>query len=410
MTRIALVCSEPLRPCMGGIGIRYVEFARHLSAAGLEVALLSPGAPEVTRPLVPEEVEVRRFSAGRLRRQLSGCRGAVAQGPLADQLLRKLPRLPVAIDLYDPWLVENLHYAETLGPEPYRRDHASWMLQLARGDLFLCSSLEQRLYYLGLLTALGRIRPERSAGDPEFRDLVAQVPFGVPARLPPHEPYLPPAQVGRRRLLFGGLYDWYDPMPLLEALERLDRPEWELILLASPNPETTPQERMREVEEWCRARGPGWWGGRVRQLGWAPAERRFDLLRDVDLLVSTFRPGLETRLSWRARFLDALAAGCPVVISEGGAVSRLIREWNAGWVVPPGDSEALAGVLVEVLGDGEERERRRHRGLEEIRAYHWQRVLEPLLAFCREPRRDGGKGAFGVFRNRGWRAGRRRAP
>jgi len=124
--KIALVSSEPLRPRMAGIGIRYLEFARHLSAAGVEVVLSSPAEPEVTRQVTPESVEVRRFSAQGLRRRFADCRGAVAQGPLADQLLRELPELPVAIDLYDPWLVENLHYSETLGLEPYHRDRASW--------------------------------------------------------------------------------------------------------------------------------------------------------------------------------------------------------------------------------------------------------------------------------------------
>lgn len=398
MGKIALVSSEPLRPRMAGIGIRYLEFARHLSAAGIEIVLSSPAEPEAIRQMVPEAVEVRRFPARGLRRRFADCRAAVAQGPLADQVLRKLPRLPVAIDLYDPWLVENLHYGDTLGLEPYRRDLASWTLQLSQGDVFLCSSPEQRLFYLGFLTALGRVDPPRMARDRGFENLVTVIPFGVPADLPPHVPYLPPAEPGRKRLLFGSLYDWYDPLPVLEAMRRVDRVEWEIIFLGSANPETTPQARMRDVEQWCRAQGPGWWGGRVRRLDWAPVERRFDLLRDVDLLVSTSPPGLEADLSLRARFLDALAAGCPVVTSDGGAVSRWIRRWGAGWVVPAGDAEALAGALVEALGNGEKRERRRQRGLEQIGAFHWQRVLEPLLTFCREPRRDDRKGPRRGFR------------
>src|SRR4029453_7245132 len=89
-------------------------------------------------------------------------------------------------------------------------------------------------------------------------------------------------------------------------------------------------------------RSLGWWGSRVQALDWVPAERRYDLLRDVDLLAAPHRPSLETRFSLRTRFLDALAAGCPVVTSEGGAMSRLLAEHRAGWVVPPGDSPALA--------------------------------------------------------------------
>src|SRR6185295_13328480 len=306
-----------------------------------------PAAPEETLTLSGlGDVTVRGFERGRLADLLGDCDGAVAQGQLANDLVLEMPGLPVAIDLYDPWLIENFAYFETLGLDPYRNDHATWALQTSRGDFFLCSSEEQRTFYLGFLTAAGRVNPERIAGDPDLARLIAPVPFGVPDELPPHRPVLPPRTPGERRLLFGGLYDWYDPWTLLDALGRLDRPggqSWTLLLIRNPNPESTPQRLFARVEARCRELG--WWGTQVQALDWVPAERRYDLLRDVDLLVAPHSPSLETRLSLRTRFLDALAAGCPVVTSEGGAMSRLLAEHRAGWVVPPGDAAALARAL-----------------------------------------------------------------
>jgi glycosyltransferase involved in cell wall biosynthesis len=217
----------------------------------------------------------------------------------------------------------------------------------------------------------------------------------VPEELPPHRPFLEPAgpEEGARRLLFGALYDWYDPWTLLDALELLERrrgageaagpPPWSLLFIRHPDPEGTPQRLLREVEARCRERG--WWGSRVRAIDWVPCDRRYDLLRDVDLLVAPHRPSLETRLSLRTRFLDALAAGCPVVTSEGGTLSRLLREADAGWVVPPGDPAALAAAIAEALGPPGPRA---GRAAELARRFAWERVLEPLVAFCREPRRD----------------------
>ncbi len=434
MTRIALVSSEPIRERMAGIGIRYLELARRLPAYGLEVTLVSPAAPAESEALGLGTARAVRFERERLAALLAGSDAVVAQGQLANDVLIQCPELPAAIDLYDPWLIENLSYTATLGLDPYRNDHATWTLQLARGDFFLCSSEEQRTYYLGFLTALGRVNPERVAGDPDLETLIAPVPFGVPEELPPHRPLLPerPAPTGasgstERRLLFGGLYDWYDPWTLLAALERLERPEWVLYLIRNPNPESTPQRLMAEVEAHCRRRG--WWGSRVRALDWVPPERRFDLLRDVDVLVAPHRPSLETRLSLRTRFLDALAAGCPVVTSAGGAMSRLLGERGAGWVAPPGDAEALARCLVAAVGEGEEdrkeereekeqvgedeervgggqvrggRERRAaggaetwRRGARELLAgFRWDRVLAPLVSFCRAPRADPTKERF----------------
>ena len=333
MKRIALLPSEAIRPQMAGIGIRYLELARRLPRPGLETVLVTPGDPGE----VPEAellADVRRFERGRLREILADCDGAVSQGQLANDLVTECPGLPAAIDLYDPFLVENLCYVDSLGLDPYRNDHATWVLQLARGDFFLCSCDEQRQFYLGFLAALGRLNPARVGRDPDLEELIAIVPFGVPERLPEPRPLLPERRPGEKRLLFGGLYDWYDPWPVLEALAQLDEPGWTLLVIKNPNPEATPQRLFREVEAWCRRRG--FWDQRVRALDWVPSERRYDLLREVDLLVSTHRPTLETRLSLRTRFLDALAAGCPVVTTEGGAMSRLLESQVAGWVVPPG--------------------------------------------------------------------------
>jgi glycosyltransferase involved in cell wall biosynthesis len=383
MSRVALLSSEPLGPKMAGIGLRYCELARRLPRPGLEVVVVTAG-DAAAAPEVPGEV--RAFARGGLAALLADCDGAVAQGQLANDLLLECPELPVAIDLYDPFLLENLHYTPSLGLDPYRNDHATWVLQLSRGDFFLCSSDEQRLFYLGFLAALGRVNPERVAADPDLAGLIAPVPFGVPEELPPHRPWLPPRDEGERRLLFGGLYDWYDPWTLLAALEQLESEPWTLLVVENPHPEATPQRLFGEVEAWCREKG--WWGSRVRPLPWVPFERRYDLLRDVDALVAPHRPSLETDLALRTRFLDALAAGCPALTSAGGTMARLLAAAAAGWVVPPGDAAALAAALGQVLAGGEAVAARRRAGRELARRFAWERVLGPLVGFCSAPRRD----------------------
>jgi glycosyltransferase involved in cell wall biosynthesis len=389
MTRVALISSEPVRERMAGIGIRYLELARRLPRPGLEVVLLSPAAREEV-PEVP--AQVRTFVPGALAELVADCDAAVAQGQLANDLVLACPELPTAIDLYDPWLVENAHYLPTLGLDPWRNDHATWVLQLSRGDVFLCSAEEQRLYYLGFLTALGRVNPERLAADPDLARLILEVPFGVPEDLPPHQPLLPPRRGGEKRILFGGLYDWYDPFTLVAALERLPDLPWELYVVRNPNGGSTPQSLYAQLEERCRARGL--WGERVIALDWMPAQRRFDLLRDVDMLCAPHLPSLETRLSLRTRFLDALAAGCPVVVSAGGTVPRLVREHEAGWVVPPGDPAILAATLASVFNNAEARERRREAGRRLAATFAWERALAPLVAFCRDPWRDRTRDRF----------------
>jgi glycosyltransferase involved in cell wall biosynthesis len=64
-----------------------------------------------------------------------------------------------------------------------------------------------------------------------------------------------------------------------------------------------------------------------------------------------------------------------------------MREHGAGWVVPPGDVDAVARALVEAVEPGPHAER-----AEAARAlaarFDWERVLEPLVGFCRAPARD----------------------
>ncbi len=394
MTQVALVSSEAIRPSMGGIGVRYLEFARRLPAAGFEVRLLSPGLPEAAAACGLDGVVVDTLRRGALAAQLADCDVVIAQGQHANDVLVEMPRLPAVIDLYDPWLVENLHYAAELGLDPYRNDHATWWLQLSRGDYFLCSSAEQRLYYLGFLTALGRVHPELLAADPEAAGLIGIVPFGIDLHAGGQSPLLPERRPGERRLLFGGLYDWYDPWVVLAALERLDDPDVVLLVVRNPNPDATPQRLFAEVEAWCRTRG--WWGERVRPIDWVPAARRHDLLADVDALVATHRPGLETDLAMRTRFLDALAIGCPCVSTAGGTVARLLQTQEAGWVVSPGAPDELAAALRAVLAGGDPVARRIANGRQVAEQFAWERVLEPLVAFLKAPRVDPSKERFGL--------------
>lgn len=394
--RAALLPSESLRPQMAGIAIRYAEMARTLPRLGVDVVLVQPGDPAAARELGLPLADLRTFERGRLAALVADCDVAISQGQLANDLLIEAPGIASAIDLYDPFLIENMHYLPTLGLDPYRNDHATFVLQMSRGDFFLCSCDEQRLFYLGFLAALGRVHPRLLAADPDLASLIAVVPFGTPGELPPARPLLPARRPGEKRLLFGGLYDWYDPWPLLEAVAGRREGDWQLLFIRNPNP-GTPQKLFAEVEAWCRARGL--WGGEggggaVRALDWVPSERRYDLLREVDVLVATHRLDLETRLSLRTRFLDAFGAGCPVLTTEGGAIARLLAERDAGWVAPEGDAAALTRALGEILAGGPEVARRQAAARRLAADFSWERVLEPLAAFCRGARRDPDKEAF----------------
>ena len=81
--------------------------------------------------------------------------------------------------------------------------------------------------------------------------------------------------------------------------------------------------------------------------------------------------------------LEAMACGCPVVVSSAGSLPEVVGD--AGLVFEPGDVEALARALTEVLSDRAMRKDLAARGLARARQFSWEkaanetiRVYEPL--------------------------------
>jgi glycosyltransferase involved in cell wall biosynthesis len=71
-----------------------------------------------------------------------------------------------------------------------------------------------------------------------------------------------------------------------------------------------------------------------------------DVLAAADLFaLSSMQEGLPVAL------LEALAAACPVVSTDVGGVSEIVRHNVTGLLVPPSDPEALAAAIVEMLSD-----------------------------------------------------------
>jgi hypothetical protein len=314
------------------------------------------------------------------------------QAHLGNHYLSQRDDLPVVVDLYDPFLVENMSYHRELGLQPFRTDHATWRLQMGRGDFFLCSSAEQRLYYLGWLTALGRVNPLVLEADPTLCRLIAELPFGTPDEEPAPPPLrsdvLAGVDLDAPLLYFGGIYDWYDPEVVLEALPAvLERdPQAVVVFVDHPHPELTPQSaaaRARETAE-CR----GWLGTTVRFESWRPFERRFELAQVCDLAVVSHRPGFETDLSLRTRLVDLMWLGLPAVVTAGGTMARVVGETGAGVVVPPSDPGALAEAVTGFLADPDKRQRAAAAARAWAAGRTWSRVAGPLLQFADTPRRD----------------------
>ncbi|XGC82384.1 glycosyltransferase family 4 protein [Bdellovibrio bacteriovorus] len=85
--------------------------------------------------------------------------------------------------------------------------------------------------------------------------------------------------------------------------------------------------------------------------------------------------------SWYEGFgipaLEAMALGCPVVISAGGALQEICAD--AALAVNPGDASAMANALEKILSDDVLRKSMIEKGLTRVQAFTWERCAEQTI-------------------------------
>jgi glycosyltransferase involved in cell wall biosynthesis len=377
MTHALLVCPEPLghrQPA--GIGIRFLEMAKVLLADGHEVTLLSRDAGVVAG------CRVDAITPETLQRHTAEADVAVVQGHVANDLFAHGRTIPTVVDLYDPFIIENLHYYESRGAEVFTHDHATLMQSLLRGDLFLCASPAQRLFYLGGLLAVGRVNPIAFENDPHLDALVRIAPFGVPPSAIAGETSAVPA------ILFGGIYDWYEPLLAIDAvaIARTSLPDLTLTFTTHPNPSLTPQGKLADAIAYAKKQNYDF----VRFEPWVAYEERAAFYGGFGAALLTFPQSIETDLSMRTRVYDYLWGGLPIVTSSAPGTDELLTTYGAGVVVRSSSATDFAAALVHALTETQMRDGVRRF----VDDHQWQRTLRPLVDFVRTPRIDPQKDAF----------------
>jgi glycosyltransferase involved in cell wall biosynthesis len=79
--------------------------------------------------------------------------------------------------------------------------------------------------------------------------------------------------------------------------------------------------------------------------------------------------------------LDAMATGTPVVATAVGAVPEVVGE--AAVLVPPGDADALAGAIDDLLARPDRAEALRRRGHQRVAAFDWDDTADRLVTLYR---------------------------
>ncbi|GHF77982.1 GT2 family glycosyltransferase/glycosyltransferase involved in cell wall biosynthesis [Amycolatopsis bartoniae] len=304
----------------------------------------------------------------------------------------------VVCDLYDPMHLELLEQGKSAPDDRRAADLAGVTrvldAQLERGDFFLCASERQRHFWLGHLAALGRLTPRLYDADPTTQSLLAVVPFGLPAEPPVRtapglRSTLGLTDTDHVVLWAGGVYSWFDPLTLVDAIDRLRqrRPDVRLVFLGMkhPNPEVAEMDIGARTMQ--LADRLGMTGKHVFfNEHWVPYGERQNWLLDADCGVTTHFEHVETTFAFRTRVLDYLWSGLPIVTTDGDAFADLVREEKLGVVVPAEDADALADALERAMYDTEFAEACKERIAVVAQRFAWPQALKPLVEFCRNPR------------------------
>jgi glycosyltransferase involved in cell wall biosynthesis len=398
--RVALLTTEPLGAQLAGPAIRAVELGRVLAAEhDVEVASTAscsgPG-PDGNWQFVDDAA--LRALAARCDVLVLGGDVLAANTWLADA------GPAIVVDLYDPFHLEQLEQARDLGEAERRRVVFGCIdvlnTQAVLGDTFLCASVRQRDMWLGHLASCGRVNPATYDADPTLRTLLRVVPFGVadsrPAvGAPALRGVVKGIGVDDEILLWGGgIYNWFDPLTLIRAVDELraDRPNLRLVFMGvqHPNPVVKTMRAAREAWELSNElelTDVHVFFSDSFSSGWIPYDERGRYLADATIGVSTHHDHVETAFSFRTRVLDYFWAGLPVITTRGDALADVIEAAGAGRTVEPGDVAALALAINALLDDDEARAAAAAASARLADDYRWSTVAQPLLEFCRNPYR-----------------------
>ncbi len=392
-----VVTKDVLTPRMAGPAIRAWHIADTLAGDhDVHLATLSPLCTLSGQPFSASAADEHA-----LVELEAWCEILVVQGFVLVQspVLRASDKLMV-VDLYDPLQLETLEATKTY--ELVRRRHELALAldtlsgQLGRGDFFVCASAKQRDFWLGQLSAVGRINPHTYDQDPTLRMLVDIAPFGLPERDPIHRRgvlrgVIPGIEEDAEILVWaGGIYNWFDPLTLISAVDKLrhERPKIRLFFmgLSHPNPEVPAMEMSFAAQALADELSLTDRHVFFNQ-SWVDYEDRQDYLLEADIGVSMHFEHAETAFSFRTRMLDYLWCRLPMVATEGDGFADLIEREGLGYVVAPRDVDSVSDGLRALL-ENQAQAAACRANIDRVRAHcRWSETLAPLTRFCAQPYR-----------------------
>ncbi len=370
MARILVISGDTL-PYPGfstsGAGLRAWGLGKGLESKGHDVLLAMPRMSVPPGKRIPEPLQDLLYVHQKLTAFITHHQPDILilqHWLLASHLEHSLD-IPVVIDFHGPLLMETLFQGNPgLDALKHKKIQA-----LRRADFFTCAGERQRYYFEAWLLMAGF----------DIRDTVIRtIPVSLSPDLPEH------TSQGECTFVYGGMFlPWQDPgfglTTLTDCLKAKRKGIFKLWGGKHPvlNFSAPKFEQLTARLERCPR----------TQIN--PIISRDQLIREYlrsHVAIDVMERNSERELAFTTRTVEYLWCGLPVIYNSYAELAEYIRTYEAGWLVEPGDTQALHAICEEIL-DHPEIVSERSRNAQRLVREHltWDTVIEPLDTFCCHP-------------------------
>ena len=399
--KLLIITHESVGDKMAGPSVRAWEMAQALGGRGLRVMLATPFPSTRVAPHVTIEHYAWDAPAS-LEALIDAADVVMGIGPVITRVINAIGRpieKPTAIDTYYVPEIEQILLNITLnhtGLDPtsvYVNEMTSYLCQ---GDYFLCANARHFDLWIGALLATERLNM-RTLADLTVDKLIGLVPLGLPAE--PPQPAASPVIKGvipgiglTDKIIYwgGGIWDWTDPLTLLEAVKLVlqQRDDVRILFGALHHYDHNVVPTMSVARQLLQAiEREGWLNTRVFFLDWVPYDQRAHYLLEADIGISMTLHTIENRYAVRARSLDYLWATLPCVLTAGDELADVLHETGLATLVQPGDVQAVAEAILQILADDTGRDSLRPKTAAAAAQFHWPAVVQAAFEFASHPYR-----------------------
>ncbi len=406
---LLIITHENIGERMAGPSIRSWEIAQALGRQGAQVRIISPFASQRSAPNV-DIVQFDWAQPDSIVRHIDEASAVMGIGTVLARVIALLGKpidKPTIVDTYyvpeiEQILLNITTHKREFDPTPIFVNEMSTYLRQA--DFLLVATEHQYDFWLGGLLAYGRLN---SATLKQFNvdGLLGMVPLGISDDVPlSHEPSamrheskalnLQPATLNSLqpsdKIIYwgGGIWDWTDPMTLLDAMRIVwqQRSDAKLVFGALHHYDQNIVPHMSMAGKLiAQVKAEDWLGKQVFFGDWLPYDQRGAFLMRADVGVGLTLRTIENRYAVRARILDYVWTGLPCVLSAGDEYAEWAAQIGLAKLVQPGDTKALAEAILAQLNDPTPRAERIAQLQPVIAPRRWQAVVQPLLNFIRAP-------------------------